>query len=153
MSESSWCCRECDEVNEWGEATCKKCGACLYDLAVEMGVTKPPAANVEIERLRKRIGELERENANLQAKWERHSYGFSHYLTNEQINAAVAFAGRMGWKVLNKLHVHECEGCGGCGKIEPSFTHITGMSCPDCAPWGSEGWVIRKENDDGMDDD
>jgi hypothetical protein len=67
------------------------------------------------------------------------------------------------WLILDKFHISRCEGCNDSGRV-PAWTkdelsYVNDLSrmheelddCPDCAPWSSHGWVIRKEKDDGMD--
>ena len=100
-------------------------------------------------------------------KWDR--VEGAHLITNEMIDAAVDLienlyssddqrhglgiievAKSYMWKALNKLGIFRCEGCGGSGKKADggaAFVHV----CLDCANWGSKGWVIGKEKDDGMD--
>ena len=35
MSESSWSCRSCDHVNDWGENVCARCGTRITDTLLE----------------------------------------------------------------------------------------------------------------------
>jgi len=81
------------------------------------------------------------------------------FITDEQIDAAVrilvppnpmpspVLVDEGIWSALNKLGIFRCEGCGGSGHLPPvitgHFKPLPGSKCPDCAKWGSKGWVIK----------
>jgi len=110
--------------------------------------------------LRERVAELEQSNNALREiandlKDQSADEYASHYSTNDQIDSAVKIAVnspyeaavKRTWNALNKLHIFKCEGCGGSGHLPPAITGhfkpLPGSKCPDCAKWGSKGWVIK----------
>jgi hypothetical protein len=73
--------------------------------------------------LRARVKELERErNDALKQNLRDLKYVNGHYITDEQIDAAVAIANTgaqlvgLAWKALNKLNIFRCKKCGGSGR-------------------------------------
>ena len=52
-------------------------------------------------------------------------------------------------KCLELLNIHSCEGCGGSGYIDVDTGNpqdCAGCQCPDCAEWGSHGFVIKEKS-------
>ena len=129
------------------DGTCSACGASAVGPAL-----------AEIERLRTHIEELEGERNHLNERlgWTDEEWKKKHLITNEMIDGAVEqiehdpstrHAGVNTWLTLNKLGIERCKGCGGSGStfVTQSEFLMGGVEegpCPDCAPWGSKGWVI-----------
>jgi hypothetical protein len=84
-----------------------------------------------------------------------------HIVTKKMIDEAVALKDGHNirtlsevtlWAVLNNLGIFKCGGCEGCGHVPPAIEryarNTTGITCLDCAKWGSNGWVIREVGDE-----
>jgi hypothetical protein len=81
--------------------------------------------------------------------------------STEKINAAVEYIKEIAgdetlssvlvraylWKVLNKLDIFKCKGCKGTGGGWAPWDDQVPCPCPDCAPWGSKGWVIGEDDE------
>ena len=115
----------------------------------------------ELIQLRARVKELESnyEDAKLLLDKASGEWFQAYRITDEQIDAAVrilvppnpmpspVLVDEGIWSALNKLGIFRCEGCGGSGHLPPvitgHFKPLPGSKCPDCAKWGSKGWVIK----------
>jgi len=129
------------------------------DLAVAKSLARAQGEKTVVAK--KRIEELE----------ERHKHEIdhmvgvqkcpAHHITTDQISKAWALVRyytqgtsnqdnhRMAAVVegvLAELGIVRCEGCGGDGHSMSTFSakheQVRMGTCPDCAEWGSEGWVI-----------
>ena len=115
-------------------------------------------ANLANSKLARRVEELEQLVAISEQEFWKDRDG--HHFTDEQIDAAVEQINNWktedsvytdyesGWEVLNKLNIKRCEGCGGGeGDADDRRWARVADPCPDCAKYGSHGWV--KEESDG----
>ena len=117
---------------------------------VDLSAQQIKAQHAEIKRLRERIEELEEENRICDEAYEAFKAN-PHpniIITNEMIDEAVEWtkqwlAEDTLWRLLNKLGIFKCEECGGSGHLSPDFDYMVDDTCPDCAKWGSKGWVVK----------
>lgn len=106
----------------------------------------------EIESLRARVEKLKKSNEFVGSidAIVLASQG-KYIITNKMIDEAVDEARdefaqhgtNRAWLALNKIGIHRCDGCGGSGRPEYPLEGNYGP-CPDCAKWGSKGWVINE---------
>ena len=116
---------------------------------------------MELIKAQARVEKLEASLDHWKRTAEYIANGRGHFITDEQIGAAVARAlsepvSRYAWATLNDFGIVRCEGCGGSGQIGlttnadiASFkSRWPGIDigeydsrCQICAKWGSNGWT------------
>lgn len=108
-----------------------------------------------VEMKDKRIEELERGTVELNDYIREILCGPDHIITLDQITKAWEYAtyrsvGPDAIWVLTRLNIHRCEVCGGSGHRSQTLDHNAhgkpikaDLKCPDCAEWGSNGFVVK----------
>jgi len=105
----------------------------------------------EIMDLEQRIEELEKES-----EWKAMKQLLCadyHIVPRDKIreawklcNIAAEYKDHVGFELLEQLGIVRCDGCNGYGSLDGDpFDDDSEPDepCPDCAEWGSEGWVVK----------
>ena len=104
-------------------------------------VTVEQAGN-HIDDLETRVEELERE---MEVGLNPSDQG-AIIVYPKQIDAALNLKSGPALATLAIFKIVRCEGCGGSGRVLATYalsveTGVKDHKCPDCAKWGSHGWV------------